>query len=146
MNEATLLQLHKNTIYPDAIKLGEFDPADMYSTYYTYNGRTRQQERYTELKCLTKDYSTLWLEKQKYDEIIDLPNVRYCVSTPAGVWVFNLVELPPFPEDFWRLVKVPQQSTYYHREWDGETWKMAGFLPKGWGRKINKIIGWQPGM
>ena len=146
MNEATLIQLHKNTIYPDAIKLPEFHEADMYSTYYTYNGRRREQERYTELKSLTKDYSTLWLEKEKYEQIIELPNVRYVVSTPNGVWAFNLVELPPFPDNFFRWVTVPQQSTHYHREVDGPVKKMAGFLPKGWGINISRIIGWAPGM
>lgn len=146
MNEAKLIELHQQSIYPDAIKLGEFDAADMYSTYYTYNGRTRQQERYTELKCLTKDYSTLWLEKEKYDQIIELPNVRYVVSTPRGVWAFNLVELPPFTDDFFRWVTVPQQSTHYHREVDGPVKKLAGFLPKGWGINISRIIGWAPGM
>ena len=146
MNEATLIQLHQNTIYPDAIKLPEFHEADMYSTYYTYNGRRREQERYTEFKSLTKDHPRLWLEKEKYDEIIELPNVRYVVSTPNGVWAFNLVELPPFPDDFFRMVAVERQSTQFYRAFNGPTHKLTGFLPKGWGINISRIIGWAPGM
>ena len=126
MNEEQLHQLIKNKLIPDIIKLGEFDEADAYSTRY---------DQYYEYKCLSKFHPRIMLEKQKYDDIVNLPNVRYVVSTPRGIWSFNLKSLPPFE---WEEIYV-HHSTLYNREVD-YIYKTCTFLPLGWATNISHLL------
>lgn len=134
MNEAQLLGLIKATLIPDAIKNGEFDPSDFYSPSNHLEG---------ELKSITKHYGRVMIERKKYDELFSLPNepkLRYIVSTPKGVWSFDLRKIE-IPEDWWQQVYIKNASTYYHRNIN-ETYKLCAFLPLGWAKNITDLIGY----
>jgi len=134
MNEEQLLELIKSTIIPDAHKNGEFDPSDFYST---------EHHLHAELKCMTKHYGRVMIERKKYDELFSLPNepkLRYIVSTPNGAWSFDLRKLT-IPDEWWQQVFIKNASTYYHRNIN-ETYKLVAFLPLGWAKNITDRIGY----
>jgi hypothetical protein len=126
MNEQQLHQLIKTKLVPDIIRLGEFDASDAYS---------RRYNQHYEYKCISKSHPRIMLEKQKYDDIINLPNIRYVISIPTGIWSFNLQTLPPFE---WQEIYV-HHSTFYNREVDYIN-KTCTFLPLGWGRNISHLL------
>ena len=126
MNEQQLHQLIKNRLVPDIDRLTEFDAADAYSTRFN---------QYYEYKCISKFHPRIMLEKQKYDEIINLPNIRYVISNPRGIWSFNLRTLPPFE---WEEIYV-HHSTFYHREQEYIN-KTCAFLPLGWARDLTPLL------
>lgn len=127
MNERQLIQLLQQSIIPDAVKQEEFDAYDIYSKKY---------DMYAELKCLTKHYSTIMIEKIKYDELINLNNSRYIVATPKGCWSWTISKLNNIN---WKEMYFPNVSTMYHREvQDG--YKTVAFLPIALAKNItNKI-------
>jgi hypothetical protein len=134
MNEEILSGLIKATILPDAQKNGEFDPSDLSSV---------QRNMELELKSITKHYGRVMIERKKYDELFELPNepkLRYVVSTPKGVWSFDLRKII-IPDDWWKQVWISNVSTYYHRNIEG-TYKNVAFLPLGWAKNISTLIGW----
>jgi hypothetical protein len=134
MNEEQLMELIKSTIIPDATKNGEFDPSDLSSVQYNTEA---------ELKCMTKHYGRVLIERKKYDELFNLPNepnLRYIVSTPKGVWSFDLRKLV-IPDEWWQQVFIKNASTYYHRNIN-ETYKLCAFLPLGWAKNITERIGY----
>ena len=134
MNEEILSGLIKATILPDAQKNGEFDPSDLSSV---------QRNMELELKSITKHYGRVMIERKKYDELFELPNepkLRYVVSTPKGVWSFDLRKIF-IPDDWWKQVWISNVSTYYHRNIEG-TYKNVAFLPLGWAKNISTLIGW----
>ena len=134
MREAQLLELITSTLIPDAQKKGEFDPSDFYSPSNHLEG---------ELKCMTKHRGRVLIERKKYDELFSLPNepkLRYIVSTPKGVWSFDLRKIE-IPEDWWQQVYIKNASTYYHRNIN-ETYKLCAFLPLGWAKNITDLIGY----
>ena len=134
MNEEILSGLIKATILPDAQKNGEFDPSDLSSV---------QRNMELELKSITKHYGRVMIERKKYDELFELPNepkLRYVVSTPKGVWSFDLRKIV-IPDDWWKQVWISNVSTYYHRNIEG-TYKNVAFLPLGWAKNISTLIGW----
>lgn len=134
MNEEILSGLIKATILPDAQKNGEFDPSDLSSV---------QRNMELELKSITKHYGRVMIERKKYDELFELPNepkLRYVVSTPKGVWSFDLRKII-IPDDWWKQVWIGNVSTYYHRNIEG-TYKNVAFLPLGWAKNISTLIGW----
>ena len=79
-----------------------------------------------ELKCRTKHYNTLLLEKKKYDAMIlackkhmDIP--VYINSTPKGIYLFNLLKIDanwevnsrnPTTTQFNKTIRVPKEVTY----------------------------------
>ena len=134
MNEEQLMELIKSTIIPDATKNGEFDPSDLSSVQYNTEA---------ELKCMTKHYGRVLIERKKYDELFNLPNepnLRYIVSTPKGVWSFDLRKIV-IPDEWWQQVFIKNASTYYHRNIN-ETYKLCAFLPLGWAKNITEQIGY----
>ena len=71
-----------------------------------------------ELKCRRKHYSTLILEKSKYDAMIlesnknlDIP--IYINSTPEGVYLFNLNEI----DIKWFTKSLPATTEFKKRIW-----------------------------
>tara|TARA_R110000823_G_scaffold50001_1_gene125757 strand:- start:1210 stop:1602 length:393 start_codon:yes stop_codon:yes gene_type:complete len=77
-----------------------------------------EQQHRIELKCRRKHYSTLILEKGKYDALIkesaknsDIP--IYINSTPEGVYLFNLNNI----EVKWYLKSLPATTEFKKRIW-----------------------------
>tara|TARA_B110000967_G_C18666503_1_gene450818 strand:- start:167 stop:559 length:393 start_codon:yes stop_codon:yes gene_type:complete len=71
-----------------------------------------------ELKCRRKHYSTLILEKSKYDALIlesnknlDIP--IYINSTPEGIYLFNLNEI----DIKWFTKSLPATTDFKKRIW-----------------------------
>ena len=71
-----------------------------------------------ELKCRRKHYSTLILEKSKYDALIkesaknlDIP--IYINSTPEGIYFFNLNKI----EVKWYFKSLPATTEFKKRIW-----------------------------
>lgn len=133
MTEANLIGLIQRTILPDATKLDEFNVADFYS---------QRRDLYGEIKCLRKHHSTILLEKAKYDELLPLPNARYIVSTPNGVWSWRVRDLRNI---VWQELYLSNISTYYHRETEGG-YKTVTFIPIASAMCISNLIGWEIGM
>ena len=134
MNEEILIGMLQASIIPDAQKNGEFDPSDISSVQHNLEA---------ELKCMTKHYGRVLIERKKYDELFNLPNepkLRYIVSTPNGVWSFDLRKIT-IPDEWWQQVFIKNASTYYHRNIN-ETYKLCAFLPLGWAKNITEQIGY----
>ena len=71
-----------------------------------------------ELRCRKKHYSTLILEKGKYDALIkeakkhnDTP--IYINSTPEGIFKFNLLEIKPI----WIKKRLPKTTQFQNRQY-----------------------------
>jgi hypothetical protein len=93
------------------------------------------------MKCISKHYGRVMIERKKWDELFALPGnkkLRYIVSTPKGVWSFDLRKIV-VPDDWWNDVWIGNASTHYHRNIDG-TYKNVAFLPLGWAKNITKRI------
>lgn len=134
MNEEILIGMLQASIIPDAQKNGEFDPSDISSVQHNLEA---------ELKCMSKHYGRVLIERKKYDELFNLPNepkLRYIVSTPNGVWSFDLRKIT-IPDEWWQQVFIKNASTYYHRNIN-ETYKLCAFLPLGWAKNITEQIGY----
>jgi hypothetical protein len=132
MNEEILFNLMKDSIVPDAIRNGEFDPSDFYSAELNLEA---------ELKCITKHYGRVMIERKKWDELFALPGnkeLRYVVATPKGCWSFDLRKIV-VPDDWWKEVFIGNASTHYHRNIQ-ETYKTVAFLPLGWAKNITSKI------
>lgn len=69
-----------------------------------------------ELKCRTKHYDTLLIEKKKFDALIekchdnlDIP--IYINSTPEGIFRFNLYNVEPF----WKVDRFAKTTQFSNR-------------------------------
>ena len=85
MEEKQLFDLIKLNLIPDLEQTEQFNPADATSNKLKLS---------IELKCRNEHYSTLLIEKKKYDKLILNSKCRYIVSTPLGIFSFNLKKLP----------------------------------------------------
>ena len=94
--------------------------------------KTDQYERFDienteviiELKCRRKHYDDLMIEKSKYDALVKEANESnrvpyYVVSTPNGVWLFNLNNEPA-----WVTRVLPSHTDFKSRYIEKE----VGFL------------------
>lgn len=132
MNENILFNLIKRYLVPDAVKNDEFYVSDLTSQELNVEA---------ELKCVTKHYGRVMIEKKKWDELFALPGnkeLRYIVSTPKGVWSFDLRKIV-VPDDWWEDIWINNASTHYHRNING-TYKNVAFLPLGWAKNITEKI------
>jgi len=84
LNENKLYNLLKENLIPDLEQTDQFNPADATSSKYNLS---------IELKCRSNHYSTFLIEKKKYDNLILNPKCRYIVSTPLGIFSFNLKKI-----------------------------------------------------
>jgi hypothetical protein len=135
MNEEILFYLIKDNLVPDAVRNDEFHVSDLTSQELNLDA---------ELKCITKHYGRVMIERKKWDELFSLPGnkkLRYIVSTPKGVWSFDLRKLE-IPDDWWTNVWIGNASTHYHRNVNG-TYKKVAFLPLGFAKNITKKIKYQ---
>lgn len=92
MQEQQLFDYLTDCCYPDLVMA-----KNKMSRWDCYSPSTYHR---VELKCRTKHYDTLVLEKKKYDAMLevctknlDLP--MYICSTPKGVYRYNLFQIKP---------------------------------------------------
>lgn len=89
-NESKLFQYLKDNYYPDLIK-----SKDKMSAWDCYS---KIQNHLIELKCRSKHFDELIIEKKKYDSLIEITQGKstipiYICSTPSGVFRYNLRNL-----------------------------------------------------
>lgn len=87
-----------------------------------------------EIKCRRTHYSTLLIEKNKYEALIKVAKERskvpvYICSTPKGVWMFNLLD---FEEPIWETKHLPKTTEFG----GGMKQKQVGYLRVSEGKKI----------
>ena len=86
--EQHLYDFLKHNRYPDLVKARrQMSRWDCYSP---------SEKHRIELKCRTKHYDTLLIEKKKYDAILQTSKDHndtpiYVCSTPSGIFLFNLL-------------------------------------------------------
>lgn len=103
-NEKQLFQLLKKRLIPDLESTDVYNPKDAVSARY---GAA------FELKCRKKHYDYLILEKFKYDKLIKYDRARYIVSTPYGVYSFNLKTIKPE----WFDAMLPATTEFENSNW-----------------------------
>jgi len=93
--EIDLFNWLKENVYPDLVKAK--NPMSRWDCYSPCSGHR------LELKCRKKHYSTMLLEKKKYNAMqsecmkhLDIP--MYFNSTPEGVFSWNLNKIDPIWE------------------------------------------------
>ncbi len=107
--EQDLFDWLSTNYYPDLVKA-----KSKMSRWDCYSPETKNR---IELKCRTRHFDTLLIEKKKYDAMMakyhengDLP--IYINSTPEGIWEFNLSLL----ELQWEVnYRNPATTTFYNR-------------------------------
>ena len=120
MNEELLFTFLQQSLYPDLAKSeGIFDAYDCISL---------QAGHYIELKCRATHYNTLLIEEMKYRKLITQAAERdlvpyYINSTPAGIFSFDLMDLP---EPIWYVQYLPATTEFDRIE---KVDKLVGYLP-----------------
>jgi len=90
--EDELFDYLRSTKYPDLVKARkQMSRWDCYSPDSSHR---------IELKCRTKHYETLLIEKKKFDSMLEICRRHfdipiYICSTPMGVFSFNLLGVSP---------------------------------------------------
>ncbi len=89
INEETLFLRLKEVLIPDLEK-----STDEFSSF---DCTSKILNAYIELKCRHTHYSSLLIEKSKYDRLMQIADTNfmaplYINSTPEGVWAFNLLK------------------------------------------------------
>lgn len=107
MNEETLFNLIKTKLIKDLQPTSEMNHKDGYSPKLDLS---------IELKCRKRHFDTILMEKVKYEELMRFTKGRYIVSTPEGVFSWNIKKLKNI---VWIQKELPT-STMYFREVDRE--------------------------
>lgn len=124
LREEQLIELLKNKLFPDIIKIEfQFDSFDCITSNY-----------YIELKCRTEHYPTMFIEKIKYDKLIQQINSIYITSTPKGIYLF---ELNKIMEPVWYPKMLPQTSFFNQKNYIE---KLVGELPISKALEITQIL------
>ena len=116
--EPQLFDYLKENYYPDLEKSEEFDNWDCISL---------EAKMFIELKSRRTHYPDLLIEESKYQGLLLAAGIRsltpwYINSTPAGVWGFNLTDIPqPKWEEKW----LPITTEFENRT---KRTKLVGFL------------------
>jgi len=103
-NEKQLFQLLKKRFIPDLESTDVYNPKDAVSQRY---GAA------FEFKCRKKHYDYLILEKFKYDKLIKYDRARYIVSTPYGIYSFDLKKIKPV----WIDAMLPATTEFENSNW-----------------------------
>jgi hypothetical protein len=126
MEEKQLFDLIKLNLIPDLEETEQFNPADATSNEYNLT---------IELKCRNEHYTTLLIEKKKYDKLILNSKCRYIVSTSLGIFSFNLKKIK---EPVWYEQWLPNT---YHFDKPELTLKEVGYLHINQAKNItNQLI------
>ncbi len=109
MRESELLTLLNDKMGLDL----ESTKEDKYCSYDAYD------DKYTvELKCRRKHYSTQLIEELKLKHLHKGKELLYVVSTPEGVYAFNVSKLLEADYDFgWHTRKLPATTDFGRTEW-----------------------------
>lgn len=102
-------------LIPDLEKTSdEYDYSDAFSI---------SKELRAELKCRTKNYDDLLIEKYKWDKLIESTekNVYYINSTPGGIYIFDIKKQP---EPIWEVQKHNKTTMFENTE---KIDKLVGF-------------------
>jgi hypothetical protein len=126
LDETKLFNLLKNNLIPDLEKTDQFNSSDATSNEYNLS---------IELKCRNEHYTTLLIEKKKYDKLILNSKCRYIVSTSLGIFSFNLKKIK---EPVWYEQWLPNT---YHFDKPELTLKEVGYLHINQAKNItNQLI------
>ena len=125
LNEHMLFNLIKSNMVKDLEKTDEFNTKDAFSKILNM---------IFEFKCRSVHYDTLMIDKEKYDSLMKYPKVRFIVSTPKGIYSFNIKKLDLVFEE-----KLLRSSTMYHREIEVVKKKVA-FMPINFAKDITNIL------
>lgn len=141
LNESHLLDILKDSIFPSLVKSLDYSRWDATSN----KGQTA-----IELKCRKKHYSTLRLEKSKYDQMFQHEKQYYINSTPSGIFVFSLSQIKPV----WETTLNPKTTEFKCHDMVSKITYDIPILPhndltkvileKLTGKKINPSIKPQP--
>ena len=105
LTENQLLAL-LNKRYPNIKKIeDEFSKIDCFDA---------STETHYELKCRRDHYETMFIEKDKYDALVEKKNAYYVTSTPKGIYMFNIKDLE---EPVWRSKYLPHTTDFNKNEW-----------------------------
>lgn len=121
-NEDQLFELIKKTIEPRLYKV-----SDLMSRHdCMLEGR---DDVVVELKSRRTHYSTLLIEKVKYDYLVKFKYAFYVCYTPEGIYSFNIHTLNPV----WETTLQPQTTQFY---FTSKIEKQTYYIPIGLGKNI----------
>lgn len=109
-----ILKLKK--VIPDLIKTGEYDSDDCY---------TKKFNTHIEIKCRSKHYDELGIQKDKWDYLTQFKKCRFIVQTPKGMWSWDLHKVA---EPTWYRRLGPTSTHYKQHSLIDECWKEIGYL------------------
>ena len=115
LKEEIILNKLKKLI-PDLKKLEHYDKKDCYS---------KSKDLHVEIKCRSKHWDTLGIQKDKWDYLTQFKNCRFVVATPNGLWSWDLNKTP---EPIWQRRLGPTSTDYKHLSIVDECWKDIGYL------------------
>jgi hypothetical protein len=124
MNEEILFKLLKKII-PDLKTTTQYSFRDGYSHKYKLS---------LELKCRTKDYKEILIEKSKYDNLILCSNIRYINSMPSGIYSFNLKNID---EPLWFEKELPINTQFGNNK---KIIKVVSLLDLSLANNITKLL------
>lgn len=110
MNEDKLFKFLTESHYPDLVKAtSPISRWDCYSPEYYHR---------IELKCRSKHFDSLLIEKKKYDALMDKCNDNldvpiYINSTPKGIYRFNLYFVKPK----WEKRQLRSTTEFSNKRW-----------------------------
>ena len=117
MNESKLLETVNEELGLElkSTKSDRFCPYDAYDDVYT-----------VELKCRRTHYNTQMIEEQKIKNLHPGKELLYVVSTPAGIYSFNVSELLKSGYDFsWETRRLPATTDFKRKQWVD---KVVGYI------------------
>ncbi len=101
MNEKQLFNLIKTKLIKDLQPTSEMNHKDGYSPKLDLS---------IELKCRSRHFDTILMEKKKYDDLIRFSKARYIVSTPEGIYSWNVKKLKNIQ---WEQKDLPTTTMYF---------------------------------
>jgi hypothetical protein len=101
MNEKQLFNLIKTKLIKDLQPTDEMNHKDGYSP---------KLDMSIEFKCRTRHFDTILMEKKKYEELMRFSKGRYIVSTPEGIFSWNVKKLKNI---VWVQKELPTTTMYF---------------------------------
>jgi hypothetical protein len=105
-DELELVQALRKEVLPDLIS------AELSNSHY--DAVSFQENVIVELKCRRRHYNRLMIERIRYDRLLAIAGQEgmgclYIVSSPKGVWLFDLVGMP---EPKWSKKTLANKTTW----------------------------------
>lgn len=123
-----LISLQK--IISDLEKTGDWATTDAYSN---------KLNLVLEMKCRKDHWEDILLEHHKYNELLlsKFNNKRYVVSTPKGVYSWDITKLENLE---WKMKWLPKNSKKIKSEYG---WRLATYVPIIEATTITKLLGYE---